>query len=230
MAGACRELTPLPDGRDEARERRQTNPCGDCPAYLREVKDMRGLYGACALFTCAAIVVAQSPAAKVSAQDNGQSSQEYQKAMVAVDPVKEDDIRALLEITGSAKVGEEMQKAFLEQVRASFAESLPQNERSKRFVDEYIDRFQKKFNPQALTELTIPIYDKHISADDLKGLLAFYRSPLGERTLKALPLVLKESRERGAALEQKAAQETMEELKAAYPEFVPDSSEESKKP
>ena len=185
---------------------------------------MRELYAACALFTCAAIVVAQSPAAKVSAQDKRQSSEEHQTSTATIDPAKEEDIRALLEITGSAKLGEEMQKAFLEQVRANFVESLPQNERSKRFVDDYIDRFQKKFNPQALTDLTIPIYDKHISSDDLKGLLAFYGSPLGERTLKALPLVLKESRERGAALEQKAAEETMEELKATYPEFVPDSN------
>jgi uncharacterized protein len=191
---------------------------------------MGGLYAACALFTCAAIVVAQSPEAEVSMQDKKPSSKERQTAMVTVDPAKEADIRALLEITGSAKLGDEMQKAFLEQVRASFAESLPQNERSKRFLDDYIDRFQKKFNPQALTELTIPIYDKHISADDLKGLLAFYQSPLGERTLKALPLVLQESRERGAALEQKAAQETMEELKTAYPEFVLDSSSEPKNP
>ncbi len=191
---------------------------------------MRGLYAACALFTCAVIVVAQSPTTKVSAEGNRQSSREHQTARAAIDPAKEEDIRALLEITGSVKLGEQMQQAFLEQVRASFAESLPQNERSKRFVNDYLERFQKKFNPQALTELTIPIYDKHISAEDLKGLLAFYRSPLGERTLKALPLVLQESRERGAALEQRAAQETMDELRAAYPEFVPDSNEESKKP
>lgn len=191
---------------------------------------MRELFAACALFTCTVIVVVQSPAARVSAQDKRESSEERQAAKLSIDPAKEVDIRALLEITGSVKLGEEMQRAFLEQVRASFAESLPQNERSKRFLDDYIDRFQKKFNPQALTELTIPIYDKHISADDLRGLLDFYRSPLGERTLKALPLVLRESRERGAALEQKAAQETMDELKATYPEFVPDSNEEPKNP
>jgi uncharacterized protein len=191
---------------------------------------MRELYAACALFTCAAIVAAQSPTTKVSAEENRKSSGERQTARAAIDPAKEADIRALLEITGSAKLGEQMQQAFLEQVRARFAESLPQNERSKRFVNDYLERFQKKFNPQALTEITIPIYDKHISAEDLKGLLAFYRSPLGERTLKALPLVLQESRERGATLEQKAAQETMDELRTAYPEFVPDSNEESKKP
>jgi hypothetical protein len=191
---------------------------------------MRGLYAACALFTSAVIVVAQSPATKVNAQEKKQSAETNQPEVPPIDPAKEADIRALLEITGSAKLGDEMQKAFLEQVRASFAESLPQSERSKRFLDEYIDRFQKKFNPQALTELAIPIYDKHMSADDLRGLLAFYRSPLGARALKALPLVLQESRERGAALEQKAAQETLDELKAAYPEFVPDSNGETKNP
>jgi uncharacterized protein len=191
---------------------------------------MRRLYAACALFTCAVIVVAQSPGASVSAQEKRQSSREHPSATAAIDPAKEADIRALLEITGSARLGEEMQKAFLEQVRASFGETLPQNDRAKRFLDDYIEHFQRKFNPQALTELTIPIYDKHISADDLRGLLDFYRSPLGERTLKALPLVLQESRERGAALEQEAAQETMDELKAAYPEFVPDSNEEPRKP
>jgi len=192
--------------------------------------DMRGLYAACALFVCAAIVVAQSPEMKVSAQDKREASREHQPATTAIDPAKEADIRALLEITGSAKLGDDMQKAFLEQVRASFAESLPQNERAKRFLDDYIERFQKKFNPQALTELTIPIYDKHISAEDLRGLLDFYRSPLGERTLKALPLVLQESRERGAALEQEAAQATMDELKTAYPEFVPDTNQEPRDP
>jgi len=191
---------------------------------------MRGLYAGCALFTCAVIVVAQSPAARVSAREKKQSSDVSGAAAQSIDPAKEADIRALLEITGSAKLGEQMQKDFLEQVRASFAESLPQNERSKRFVNDYLERFQKKFNPQALTELTIPIYGKHISADDLKGLLAFYRSPLGERTLKALPLVLRESRERGAELEQKAAQETMDELKTEYPEFVSDSNEDPKNP
>ena len=184
---------------------------------------MRELFAACALFTCALIVLAQSPAPTVNAQDK-------KPASASIDPAKEADIRALLDLTGSAKLGDQMQSAFLEQARADLMESLPQNERSKRFLDAYIEDFRKKFNAQALTELTIPIYDRHLSAEDLQGLLAFYRSPLGERTLKALPLVLQEAREAGAALEQAAAQETLDELRGEYPEFMPDSGNEPKKP
>jgi len=191
---------------------------------------MRRVCAACALLAGSVVVVCQSPSAKVRAEGNRQVIWLDQGATSSVDPGKEADIRVLLELTGAAKLGDQMQKAFLEQVRAGFADSLPQNERSKHFMDAYIERFQKKFNPQALTELTIPIYDKHISGEDLKGLLAFYRSPLGQRTLKALPLVLQESREKGAALEQKAAQETLDELKAEYPEFMPDASGDPQKP
>jgi hypothetical protein len=66
----------------------------------------------------------------------------------------------------------------------------------------------------------IPIYDKYLTADDLKGLLDYYHSPLGQRMLKALPEVTRESQAAGFALGQKAAQETMEELKADFPEFT----------
>ena len=34
-----------------------------------------------------------------------------------------------------------------------------------------------------LDSLVIQIYDRHFSADDLRGLLAFYRSPIGQRLI-----------------------------------------------
>ena len=76
----------------------------------------------------------------------------------------------------------------------------------------------------------IPIYDKHLSAEDLKELLAYYQSPFGQRMLKVLPEVARESQVAGFTLGQKAAQEAMEELKGEYPEFVPNSSDEERHP
>jgi hypothetical protein len=43
--------------------------------------------------------------------------------------------------------------------------------------------------------------------------------------LKVLPEVARESQAAGFKLGQKAARETMEELKAEYPEFVPNTNE-----
>jgi hypothetical protein len=48
--------------------------------------------------------------------------------------------------------------------------------------------------------------------------------------LQVLPQVARESQEAGFALGQKAARETLEDLKADYPEFVPDSKDDTKHP
>ena len=74
----------------------------------------------------------------------------------------------------------------------------------------------------------IPIYDKHLTVEDLQGLLDYYHSPLGQRMLKVLPEVTRESQAVGFALGQKAAQDTMDELKTDFPEFA--GKEEDKRP
>jgi len=66
----------------------------------------------------------------------------------------------------------------------------------------------------------VPIYDKYLSNEVVKGLLDYYNSPLGQRMLKALPEVARESQAAGFELGQKAARETLDELKADYPDFV----------
>ena len=68
------------------------------------------------------------------------------------------------------------------------------------------------------------------ASEDLKELLAYYQSPFGQRMLKVLPVVAQESQEAGFKIGQKVAQEAMEELRADYPEFVPNSNDEEKHP
>jgi hypothetical protein len=38
-----------------------------------------------------------------------------------------------------------------------------------------------------------PIYDKYFSSDDLKELVAFYKSPIGEKFVKLMPQIYQES-------------------------------------
>jgi hypothetical protein len=117
----------------------------------------------------------------------------------------------------------------MEQFRSSVQDSQPNNPRAKQFVDAFVAGFQKHFDPNSLNERIIPIYDKYLTTDDLKGLLDYYHSPLGQRMLKTLPELTRESQATGLTLGQKAAQETMEELKADFPEFT-GSKEEDKHP
>jgi hypothetical protein len=143
-----------------------------------------------------------------------------------IDPAKEADIRKLTNLTGANSLGEQLMAAGMEQFRASVLDSQPDNPRAKQFVDAFAAGFQKHFDAKTLSEAEIPIYDKYLSAEDLKGLLEYYSSPAGRRMLQVLPQIAQESQATGFALGQKAAQQTMDDLKADYPEFVNTNEDE----
>jgi len=196
---------------------------------------MRPLLVGCALLSGAVAVLAHSPSLWVNAQEKTAAAKPQSSAKGApqaastIDPQKEVRIRELMEVTGAKNLGQQLIEAGMEQFRSSVQDSQPNNPRAKQFADAFAARFPKHFDPDSLTERVIPIYDKYLTTDDLKGLLDYYRSPLGQRMLKALPEVTRESQAAGFALGQKAAQETMEELKADFPEFT-GSNEEEKRP
>ncbi len=197
---------------------------------------MRPLLLGCALLSGALLVLTHSPSLQVNAQENPPAAKPSQssaksapQASGTLDPQKEGRIRELMEVTGAKDLGQQLITAGMEQFRSSVLDSQPNNPRAKQFVDAFVARFQKHFDPDSLTEHVIPIYDKYLTSEDLKSLLDYYRSPLGQRMLKALPEVTRESQATGFALGQKAAQETMEELKADFPEFT-GANEEDKRP
>jgi len=202
---------------------------------------MRKLIAACGLLAGGLGVVAQAPSVHVRAETYSSAKEaghrvysdavrQSASAVARVDAAKEADIRRLMEVTGAKDLGEQVMNAGIAQFRASVTESQPDNPRAKQFADAFAARFENHFDPRSLTETVIPIYDKHLSAEDLKELLAYYQSPFGQRMLKVLPEVARESQVAGFTLGQKAAQEAMEELKGEYPEFVPNSSDEEKRP
>jgi len=202
---------------------------------------MRRLIAACTLAAGALVVVAQAPSVQVSAHETtlsetqdraheAQASRKSPEASAKIDPSKEADIRQLMDVTGAKDLGQQIMDAGIAQFRASVTESQPDNPRAKQFADAFALDFQKHFDPRSLTETVIPIYDKHLSSEDLKELLAYYQSPFGQRMLKVLPEVAHESQEAGFKLGQKAARDAMEELKPDYPDFVPAGSDEEKHP
>ena len=48
-------------------------------------------------------------------------------------------------------------------------------------------------DPAELTGLTIPIYDRHFTMEELQALIDFYTTPVGQQVVKKLPLVAQES-------------------------------------
>jgi hypothetical protein len=192
---------------------------------------MRPLLVGCLLLIGTIVVTTQSPSLRVSAQDKSPAKPAPRAAVKTpadastgtpsgIEPEKEAHIRELMELTGAKNLGQQLIEAGMEQFRSSVLDSQPDNPRAKQFVEAFVTRFQKHFDASSLTNEVIPIYNKYLSSEDVNGLLEYYHSQLGKRMLKALPAVARESQEKGYALGQKAAEETMEELKAEYPEFT----------
>jgi uncharacterized protein len=104
-----------------------------------------------------------------------------------------DDIVALLDLMGSRNLavqyGEAFNRIVLSQLKAQDPK-LAQKE-----IDAVKDE-TKKFTEEKLPELIeklVPVYANHFTHEEVKALLAFYRSPLGMKTLKELPLIANES-------------------------------------
>ena len=79
----------------------------------------------------------------------------------------------------------------------------------KKFVD------GKDQHVQAFKEITLSVYAKHLSADDIKGLIAFYSSPLGQKLIEKLPAITQESMQLGQVWGQKFAEKIIGELRKA---------------
>jgi hypothetical protein len=115
---------------------------------------------------------------------------------------KETDIRKLLEVSGSSKLGQQI----LDQMIGQFRKSMPD------VPQEFWTKFQEQAQMDELVELIIPIYDKHFSDDDIKDLIKFYESPIGRKLMHEMPEIVQESMAIGQNWGRNMAQRVMQQL------------------
>ncbi len=103
-------------------------------------------------------------------------------------PAKVEDIRKLLELTGSRGMVNQMKVQLMDQFRQA-SPNLPK---------EMFDEMLAEMKPEDLEEAIIPIYVKHFSESDIKQLIAFYESPFGRKVMHEMPQIMEESNQVGA--------------------------------
>ena len=116
---------------------------------------------------------------------------------------KLNDIRTLLEVTGAANLAMQV----MNQLITSFKASSPE------VPDSFWDKFIREVNPRDLVDLVVPIYDKYFTQQEIKDLLAFYKTPLGEKTITVTPLLMRESMAAGQLWGEKIGQRVILKLK-----------------
>jgi uncharacterized protein len=117
----------------------------------------------------------------VQASASGANASAASKSM---DPEKEADLRSLLQYVGAKdqlqSVASESAAQYREKLSAS-VKNVANDSKRQELITVASGSFQKNFDQQRAMQQIAAIYDKHFSDDEIKGLLDFYSSPLGQK-------------------------------------------------
>ena len=136
----------------------------------------------------------------------------------AIDPAKEADIRSLMELVGARDLVQDGASNSIEQSRERLLATVPNNDKGQAFVNAFAASYEKRFAVDQVTEQLVGIYDKHFTDDEIKGLLQFYGSPLGQKVAAEMPKIGRETQAAVRAASTKAAKAALAEVKQQNPE------------
>lgn len=136
-----------------------------------------------------------------------------------IDPVKDADIRSLMELIGARDQIQDAVGNSSEQYREKLLATVPNNDKGQAFVTSFIESYQKKFDVDQMTEQLVAIYDKHYTDDEIKTMLQFYGSPVGQKVAAETPKIGREIQAVSRTTGAKAAKDALQALKAQNPEI-----------
>lgn len=122
------------------------------------------------------------------------------------DTVYAEKLEQMLKLAGS----EESYKVAIKQMITMFKQQYSNVEQ------DVWNEFEKDFAKASMKELTtmlVPVYQKHLTLEDLNGLIAFYQTPVGKKYAQKTPLIMQESMQVGQTWGMKLGQEFSEKMK-----------------
>jgi hypothetical protein len=155
-------------------------------------------------------------AVQAAAQNAG--AQQAAAPAKPMDPVKEADIRSLMELVGARDLVEDGLTTSSEQYREKLLSTVPNNDKGQTFINAFVTSYERKYDADQVTEQLVSIYDKHYSEEEIKGLLQFYGSPLGQKVASEMPKISREIATAARAASSKAAREALAAVKEQNPE------------
>jgi hypothetical protein len=155
----------------------------------------------------------QTPTASVEVE-------KARKKIAKISPEKLADIQKLLDLVGTRKLVEQTMNESTKQMRPALVSALPPGAYRDKLIDLFIAKFKEKFDSNELLELTIPAYDKHFSHEEINGLIAFYQTPLGQKSQSVLPQLMQELQQAGASMGEQLGRSSMAEVLTEHPELA----------
>ena len=89
----------------------------------------------------------------------------------------------LLRVTGAGELGVRMMRQMIDVQR----QTLPD------VPDKFWQDFMAEVGPDDLNRLVVPVYARHFTVEEMESMIAFYRTPVGQKLVSKLPAITAES-------------------------------------
>ncbi|WP_325050399.1 DUF2059 domain-containing protein [Dyella solisilvae] len=125
------------------------------------------------------------------------------QAWATAAPASEAQVRQLMDVVGVGKMLAQMNSQAITTLQQSMPCVSPD------FWQNYMDANQT----QLFIGRLVPVYQHHFTADELDGLLKFYRSPLGQKVINEMPTTMAEANQAGQQWSHERSDQMIAELK-----------------
>lgn len=153
----------------------------------------------------------------VQAAAQSSANQQSPAKPSSIDAAKDADIRALLELVGARDQVQDSVRQTAEQYREKLLASVPNNEKGQAFVNTTINEYEKRYDVDRVNEQLVVLYDKHYTDDEIKSLLQFYGSPLGQKVAVESPRIFREIQETTRTEAAKAVKDALQQARQENP-------------
>lgn len=135
------------------------------------------------------------------------------------DAQKIENIRQLLTMIGADKLRDAMMDQMVDQITKIFPSPPDKNEQAGKMFDRLKELFREEMKKVDFTKMSVDLYDKYFTADEIKALMQFYSSPIGQKAIMVLPALTQEATRHGMELGQAAGERAYTRWTDEYPEL-----------
>lgn len=96
-------------------------------------------------------------------------------------------------------------------------------------VDQFADGLFKNMPVDEMIDAMVPIYQKHLTKDDLDGILAFYASPVGQKLQREQPAMMQEAMQVGGEIGRRRLGAMMQQMDDFVTKLAQQSPDSQKK-
>jgi hypothetical protein len=155
------------------------------------------------------------------------------------DTPSHDEVLKLMDVLGARKtmksamdgMGDLMARSMLDEMKKKVPNAIPEQEK---LMSELVAGMRQDMlsvmNQDDMLELIVPVYQKHLTKQEVKMVTDFYSSPAGQAFVQKIPLVLNEAMQVGADYGRTRQEQLQKLLQTRLAEFDAKIKEQKSKP